>query len=63
MPARLAILATVCLWLAYESHFSPKFFIATVETGVADILGGIETAIAEEYPATLRTAAKQDREF
>jgi hypothetical protein len=63
MPARLALLATVFLWLAYESHFSPTFFVATVETSVADILGGIETAIAEDHTAVVIAAAKEDREF
>jgi hypothetical protein len=63
MPARFALFATVFLWLAYESHFSPKFFVATVETSLSDIFGGIEHAIAAEYPATVRTAAKDDRAF
>jgi hypothetical protein len=63
MPARFALLATVFVWLAYESHFSPTFFAATVKTSVADILGGIDTAIAEDHPAVVMAAAKEDREF
>ena len=48
MPARLALFAACLLWLSYESHFSPGFFMATVETSLSDILGGIDEAIAAE---------------
>jgi hypothetical protein len=63
MPARLVLFATFFLWLAYESHFSPTFFVTTVEASLADIFGGIEYAIAAKYPATVRTAAKEDTAF
>lgn len=58
MPARLALFAGCLLWLSYESHFSPKFFVATVEASLAEIFGGIDHAIAAEYPVYVKTAAK-----
>lgn len=51
MRARLALIAGCFLWLSYESHFSPTFFVATVETSLAQILGGIDDAIAAESAA------------
>ena len=64
MTARLALFATLLLWLAYESHFSPKFFASTVEASLASMIGGAEQAIAaDKNRATIRTAAKDDRAF
>lgn len=64
MTARLALFATLLLWLAYESHFSPSFFISTVEAGLASIADGAEEALAaDNNPATIRTAARDDRAF
>ena len=57
MPARLALVAACLLWLSYESHFSPGFFLATVETSLAEILGGIDEAIVADSNAI---AAKSD---
>lgn len=48
MPARLALFATLAFWMAYESHFSSEFFASTVQTSLADILGGIDEAIAQD---------------
>lgn len=53
MPARLTLCATVFLWLAFESHFSPAFFAATVETSLADIFGGIQEAVAADHAAVV----------
>jgi hypothetical protein len=61
MTARLALFACCLLWLSYESHFSPKFFISTVQTSLGDIFGGIDRVIAAEYPVYVKTAAKEDR--
>ena len=58
MTARLALFAGCLLWLSYESHFSPRYFAATVETSLADIFGGISAAISAEYPVYVKTAAK-----
>ena len=58
MPARLALFAGCFLWLSYESHFSPTFFVATVEASVADIFGGLDHAITAEYPIYMKTAAR-----
>jgi hypothetical protein len=58
MPARLALFAGCLFWLSYESHFSPKFFIATVEASLAEIFGGLDHAITAEYPVYVKTAAK-----
>ena len=57
MRARLALFAGCFFWLSYESHFSPKFFVATVETSIADIFGGIDDAIAAQSPVYVKTAA------
>ncbi len=57
MPARLALFAACLLWLSYESHFSPGFFMATVEASLSEILGGIDEAIAAD---SLAIAAKSD---
>jgi hypothetical protein len=58
MPARLALFAGCLLWLSYESHFSPQFFVATVEASLAEIFGGIDDAIAAGNPVYVKTAAK-----
>lgn len=58
MTARLALFAGCLLWLAYESHFSPQYFVATVENSLADIFGGVSDAITAEYPTYMKTAAK-----
>ena len=58
MPARLALFAGCLLWLSYESHFSPTFFVATIEASLSDIFGGLDHAITAEYPVYVKTAAK-----
>lgn len=58
MPTRLALFAGCLLWLSYESHFSPQFFLATVETSLAQIFGGIDDAIAAESASV---AGKSER--
>jgi hypothetical protein len=64
MTARLAVFAALLLWLGYESHFSPSFFIATVEASLASIADGAEAVLAaDNNPAVIRTAAKDDHAF
>ena len=58
MLARLALFAGCLFWLSYESHFSPKFFIATVEASLVEIFAGLDRAITAEYPIYVKTAAK-----
>jgi hypothetical protein len=58
MPARLALFAVCLLWLSYESHFSPKFFVATVEASLAEIFGGLDHAIAVDNTVFVKTAAR-----
>ena len=52
MTARVALFAGCLLWLAYQSHFSPTYFAATVQTSLADIFGGISDSIAADNAAT-----------
>jgi hypothetical protein len=64
MTARLALFATLLLWLGYESHFSPSFFIFTVEASLASIADGAQEVLAaDNNPAVIKTAAKDDRAF
>jgi hypothetical protein len=56
MRSRAALFAACLLWLAYESHFSPSFFVATVGQSIADIMGGLDAAIAADTPVRVQTA-------
>lgn len=55
MLVRSVPLALCLLWLAYESHFSPSFFISTVETGVVSIVSGMEDVLLADQPADYGT--------
>jgi hypothetical protein len=57
MIARSAPLLICLLWLAYESHFSPQFFAATMRTSVSSIMSGIDDAMATPHPGFVKTAA------
>lgn len=54
-------LAIGLIWLACESHFSPRFFAATVEYGLSEIMGGmsIPKTAAVRQP-NVRTASIED---
>ena len=53
-----AIPLMICLgWLVYESHFSPSFFVATVETSVNSIMAGLDDVIGGDFPSHFTTAA------
>jgi hypothetical protein len=64
MIVRAAPFAVCLLWLAYESHFSPSFFLSTVEHGFAALAGGVQDAAvadrsgsARDKPDMLKTAS------
>jgi hypothetical protein len=67
MIARAAPLAVCLLWLAYESHFSPSFFLSTAGHGLASLVGGLEDVMLSDRPdvakdtaaETVRTASAQ----
>jgi hypothetical protein len=54
MIIRALPLAICLFWLAFESHFSPSFFVATLERSVASLAGGIDDVVSVE---TARPAA------
>ncbi len=56
MIARSVPLIVCLAWLAFESHFSPSFFVATLERSIASITGGMNEVVAAEYPAQFQTA-------
>jgi hypothetical protein len=53
-----ALLLAICLfWMAYQSQFSPAFFMHMVKASLADIESGIDAALTqnvdgEPQPAT-----------
>jgi hypothetical protein len=57
MIARAAPLAVCLLWLAYESHFSPSFFVSTAEHGLASLVGGLEDVILSDPSDVVKDAA------
>jgi hypothetical protein len=56
MIVRALPLAACLLWLAYESHFSPSFFVSTLETSLASLAGGLDGVVAGEISPPIRTA-------
>ena len=67
MIVRAAPFAICLLWLAYESHFSPSFFLSTVERGFTALASGVEdVAVADrsgsvrDKPDVLKTASVAD---
>ena len=57
MIARAAPLAVCLLWLAYESHFSPSFFLSTAGHGLASLVGGLEDVMLSDHSDVVRDAA------
>ena len=45
MTARAWIFVTCLMVMAYQSHFSPTFFLHMVKASLADIQSGIDTAL------------------
>lgn len=56
MVIRVIPLAICLAWLAYEARFSPSFFVATVDTSLVSIAGGIEATLGLDTPLSARTA-------
>jgi hypothetical protein len=48
MIPRASLLAICFLWMAYESHFSPTFFVNTVQASLADIQAGLDEMLARD---------------
>jgi hypothetical protein len=48
MIPRASLLAVCFLWMAYESHFSPTFFLNTVQASLADIQAGLDEMLARD---------------
>jgi hypothetical protein len=59
MIPRASLLAVCFLWMAYESHFSPKFFLDTVRTSLVDIRVGLHAAMQTTQPPAWHTASSQ----
>ena len=49
MILRAVPLAALLAWLAYESHFSPSFFAATVSTSLSSIRDGIDDMLSRDF--------------
>lgn len=67
MIVRAAPLVVCLLWLAYESHFSPSFFLSTAEHGLAALVGGLEDVMfadrgdmLKDKPEVVETASASD---
>ena len=57
MIPRTLLLALCLFWMAYQSQFSPVFFMQMVKASLADIESGIDAALiqnvdGEPKPAT-----------
>lgn len=62
MFVRSVPLALCLLWFAYESHFSPSFFVSTLEASAGSIIGGMEDILLADNPARFSTVvASADR--
>jgi hypothetical protein len=59
MSRRASLLALCLAWMAYESHFSPRFFAATVLKSVADIRAGLDGVLEGDLPPMWRNASAE----
>ena len=59
MIPRVLLLAIALSWMAYESHFSPSFFLATVRLSVADIRAGLDDAMLRDMSPVWHTASTE----
>ena len=48
MIPRASLLAVCFLWMAYESHFSPTFFLNTVQASLVDMPVGLDEMLARD---------------
>jgi hypothetical protein len=49
MIPRASLLAVCFFWMAYESHFSPQFFLDTVRASLLDMRVGLDTAMSSSF--------------
>jgi hypothetical protein len=59
MLPRASLLAVFLFWMAYESHFSPQFFIHTVRASLTDMQIGLLDAMNGNGAARLHTASTE----
>ena len=59
MIPRLMLLGLFVVWTAYESRFSPRFFMDTVKLSLAEMQSGLDNALGVYTSPVLRTAASE----
>jgi hypothetical protein len=59
MIPRTSLLAICLLWMAYESHFSPQFFLDTIRASLFDIGSGLDAAMNTTLAPAWQTASSQ----
>jgi hypothetical protein len=59
MIVRAVPLALCLLWLAYESRFSPSFFVATVGTSLSLMAEGVDDLLAGPIAVPARPVVAQ----
>jgi len=59
MIPRASLLAVFLLWLAYESRFSPSFFVDTVAVSLAEMQDGLDGFMAREMGPAWQTASAE----
>lgn len=53
-----ALLLAICLsWTAYQSQFSPAFFMHMVKASLADMESGLDAALAQNVDGEQQQAA------
>lgn len=57
MIPRLVLFFALLAWTAYESRFSPQFFLDTVGLSLNTIHGGLDRFVEESAAPSLRTAS------
>lgn len=60
MILRAIPLTLLLFWLAYQSHFSPSFFVQTVHAGLVSIAEGAEEALSGRAAPTAQLAARTE---
>jgi hypothetical protein len=57
MLSRASLLAVCLFWMAYESHFSPQFFIDTVRASILDMQSGLDAVMNGDLRPAWHTAS------
>lgn len=60
MIPRMGLLFALLFWTAYESRFSPQFFIDTVGLSLENIQGGLDRLVDDSSTSPLRTASNNE---